>query len=321
MKGFQLTFALLASAALGLGQTAGSPAPTQGTPPANYPVDHPQNSRPDMVSPGTINYVEGQVSVDNRPLGSAGQITLQPNQILTTGNGFAEILLTPGSFLRVGHDSQVRLMTSGLADTKAQLDRGTALVEVDQLVKGTSLAVLSSGATTQLDKKGLYDFDADQQAIRVLDGKATVIEAAGTKTIGKDDQLLLASANPLKKTDFDVKAVKTQPLYVWSQVRSQTESQANVTMARNVRAYGGWNGPGWYWNPYLSFYSFLPGDGFLYSPFGLGFYSPAYFGFYGGYGLGYGRGFYGRPVYYGGGYGRVGGVSAHVSSFHGGGHR
>jgi hypothetical protein len=39
--------------------------------------------------------------------------------------------------------------------------------------------------------------------------------------------------------------------------------------------YGpGWWGPGWYWDPWFSGFTFLPGDGFFYSPFGWGFYSP-----------------------------------------------
>jgi hypothetical protein len=336
MKGLKrVTFGLLASAVLGFGQITGMQAPAGPTPASQtstYPAAPAQPAGPGMtttgmtnprtIAPGTINYIEGQVSLDNQPLNSSGPVVVQPGQTLATGNGFAEVLLTPGAFLRLGHNSQVRLITSGLAQTKAQLDRGEAIVEVDQLIKGTNLAVVMNGATAQLDKKGLYDFDAGQQAIRVLDGKAIVSEAAGRKSIGKDDQLLLASAQPLKKTSFDANAVKTQPLYVWSEARSQDESQANVAVAQNVAAYGGWYGPGWYWDPYWSFYAYLPADGFLYSPFGWGFYSPWYIGYYG---VPFGRyafgryGYYGHGGHYRGGYAHVG-VNAHVSSFGGGFH-
>ena len=321
MKGLTtMTLALLASAALGFGQTNYNQPngwPATGTANGTSPAPH---NRPDTISPGTINYLEGQVAVDNQTLQGNQSTALQPNQTLTTGNGFAEILLTPGTFLRIGHNSQLRLLTAGLADTKAQLDRGTALVEVDQLIKGTNLSVLVNGSTAQIEKKGLYDFDADQQAVRVLDGKANIVEPSGSKSIGKDDQLLLSSATPLKKNNFDPKLIKTQPLYVWSQARSQTESQANVAVAQNVGVYGGWAGAGWYWDPYRSFYSFLPADGFLYSPFGWGFYSPRFIGYYGvplgGY---YGRaGYYGYARYGGAYHARVGGMSAHVSSFRGG---
>lgn len=346
VKGLKrVAFGLLAPAVLSFGQITGMQAPAGPMPgsqastyPATYPAASAQPAGPGMMTPGmtnprtivpgTINYVEGQVSLDNQTLGPSGPELVQAGQTLATGNGFAEVLLTPGAFLRLGHNSEIRLITSGLAETKAQLDHGEAIVEVDQLIKGTSLAVVMNGATAQIDKKGLYDFDAGQQAIRVLDGKAIVSEAGGSKSIGKDDQLLLASAKPLKRTSFDANAVKTQPLYVWSEARGQDESQANVAVAQNVLAYGGWNGSGWYWDPYWNFYAYLPADGFLYSPFGWGFYSPGYIRYYG---VPFGRsGYYGHGGHYGGGYGHVG-VNAHVNAFgrggfagggfHGGGRR
>jgi len=332
MKGLErVAFGLLASAVLGFGQMTGMQAPAGPGPasqtatysaaparPAGLNMTTPGSIAPGTINPGTINYVEGQVSLDNQPLAPSGPVVVQPGQTLATGNGFAEILLTPGAFLRLGHNSEIRLIAAGLAEAKAQLDRGDAIVEVDQFIKGTNLAVVMNGATAQLDKKGLYDFDAGQQAVRVLDGKATVIEAAGSKSIGKDDQLLLASAKPFKKTSFDANTVKAQPLYVWSEARSQDESQANVAVAQNVAAYGGWYGPGWYWDPYWSFYAYLPADGFLYSPFGWGFYSPWYIGYYG---VPYGHyGYYGHGGHYGGWHGHVGGVNAHVGAFGGGFH-
>jgi hypothetical protein len=320
-RGFKrIAFGLLMSAALGFGQMTGMQAPAgpmPGSPNITYPAGPGGPAGTAAVAPGTINYVEGQVTLDNQPISPRGSV-VQPGQTLATGNGFAEVLLTPGAFLRLGHNSQARLITSGLAETRVQLDRGTAIVEVDQLIKGTNLAVVMRGATAQLEKKGLYDFDANQPAVKVLDGKATVMEAAGQKSIGKGDQLLVASAKPLKSSDFDVNAVKREPLYVWSEARSEDESQANVAVAQNVAAYGGWYGPGWYWDPFWSFYAYLPGDGFLYSPFGWGFYSPWYIGYYG---VPFGHyGYYGHFGHYGGVHGYVGGVNAHVNAFGGGFH-
>ncbi len=311
MKGFDAThkilLALAASTALGFAQMTAVPAAAGAA------------QRPGMIAPGTLNYLEGQVSLDGQPLGNQSRgrmnaVTLQPGQTLATGNGFAEVLLTPGSFLRVGHNSQIRMTAAGLADTKAQLDHGSAIVEVDQLVPGTNLAVALNGATAQLEKKGLYAFDADQQTVKVLDGKVMVMGASGSKSFGKDHAVQLTSATPLKARGFDPSTVKAQPLYVWSEVRSRDESQANVALAQNVAAYGGWYGAGWYFDPAWSFYAYLPANGFLYSPFGWGFYSPAFIGYYG-VPYGYYRGGYGFN------HGYVGGMSAHVSGFHGGGRR
>jgi hypothetical protein len=48
--------------------------------------------------PGTINYVEGSATIDGRVLNhqSVGAVQLEPGQLLQTGNGKAEVLLTPG---------------------------------------------------------------------------------------------------------------------------------------------------------------------------------------------------------------------------------
>jgi len=49
---------------------------------------------------------------------------------------------------------------------------------------------------------------------------------------------------------------------------------------------GGWYAAGWDWDPYFGCYTYIPGDGIFYSPFGWGFYSPFFvggapFGYYG----------------------------------------
>ncbi len=310
LKGFEkLSLLLLTSATLSFAQMTAT----------QYPPTYPNNaSQPpaanhEMAQPGTVNYVEGQVSINNQPLAARGSAMLQPGDTISTGNGFAEVLLTPGAFLRVGPNSELRFDNAGLANTQIQLDRGTANVEADQLIDGTHLSLIMKGATAQIEKRGLYDFNADQQTVKVFDGKVNVSSAAGSKSIGKGDSLLLASEKPFKVHGFDVKAEKAQPLYVWSEARSRDESQANVAIAQNVAAYGGWYGAGWYWDPYWSSYAFLPGAGFLYSPFGWGFYSPAFIGYYG---VPFGYGHWGG---YGAWHGHIGGVGARIGGFHGGG--
>jgi hypothetical protein len=310
--GWKVAALLLACGAFGFAETATTTAPPAPIASANNSVS--TVSHPHEVGPGTVNYIEGQASVNGQALlpRAAGAETLQPGQVLQTGaNGYIEVLLTPGAYLRIGNNSEVRAVRVGLVDTTFALDRGSALIEADQVIKNSTIAVVMHGATTQIEKKGLYDLNADQQAVRVLDGKAKVTEEAGVKTIGNHDEVLLASDRPLKSRDFNEKEIKSQPLFVWSEARSADESQANVNTANYVLANGGWYGPGWYWNPYLSFYAFLPADGFLYSPFGWGLYSPGFLYAYGPY-LGY-PGFY--RGYYGGRIPAYRNFNGHVGHF------
>jgi hypothetical protein len=331
--GWNLAAVLVASAGLALAQVSTISSPVENQTygqQANVPgigQGRPEPQSP--VGPGTINYVEGLASINGQGLSpqAVGRAAARPGDVITTSNGYVEVLLTPGAFLRLGHDSEIRIASAGLADTSIQLTHGSAVLEVDQLIEGTHLAVQMNGASAQVQKRGLYNFDGSKQAIQVIDGKLEVAEAAGHTTLNKNNQVVLASDRPLKRHSFDEQTVKAEPLYVWSQARSQDEAQASFNAAQNAPSYAS-AGPGWFWDPYDSFYGFWPYDAYLASPFGWGFYSPLYFGFYGGVGGWYGHpgrygyaGVYGHPGYHGGGawHGHVNGMNARVGSYHGGG--
>jgi hypothetical protein len=288
---------LLVSAALGFAQANRLSAPAQSGE-EQGPNDNGQVAQSAYaVGPGTINYVEGAAELNGNALSAAeiGKVGLQPGQVLETQDGYVEVLLTPGAFLRIGHNSTVRLTSASLADTRVEFLKGSGMLEVNQLIKGTGLAVNFNSTSMEIDKKGLYTFDGGIPAYQVLDGKATVTEAGKNKTIGKNKQIALVGDGPLKVKGVDKNQIESQPLYVWSKARSGDQAQANFMAANNPSAYSA-SAAGWYWDPYFNSYGFWPMAGSLYSPFGFGFYSPAYFGFYGGFP---GYGFYGRPAWYG----------------------
>src|SRR3984885_10366303 len=129
--------------------------------------------------PGTLNYVEGQVAVAGQTVTShsVGSVQIEPNQVLETGQGRAELLLTPGVFLRIGDNSAVRLVSPGLADTRVEVLRGQAIVEVAELFPDNNLWIMMNGATTRVVKQGLYAFNAGSSLVQVFDGQATVERA------------------------------------------------------------------------------------------------------------------------------------------------
>src|SRR3981081_1691775 len=272
------------------------------------------------ASPGTLNYVEGQASIEGRSLSSqsVGNTKLEAGQVLATANGKAEILLTPGIFLRLGDDSTVRMVSTDLTHTEVRLDQGRADVEVDQIYSQNTILVDLKNGQTQLLKNGLYAFDAGNSPVRVFDGKAAVYAGANlqanVKPIDvKGGHQLVLNGDLVKPQGFNKDQAKADPLYKWSSLRSNYLGQANLNLAEEYAGYSGFY-PGWYWagGPYG--YTLLPGGGLFWSPFGYGFYSPYYIrggGFiYGG----YGRGFY-RGGYAGGYRGNAVGAQG----FHGGG--
>jgi hypothetical protein len=250
--------------------------------------------------PGTINYLEGQLSIDDRTLtsDSIGSKDLQPGSTLKTGSGKAEVLLTPGVFLRVGNNSEIRLTAAGLTDTRVEVDRGTVLLEATEVHDENHIQISHASLISNIEKEGLYRFDADRASVAVFDGKAEVRQGDQKVELKKGKQVV-AGNSPLRVEKFDRDAAKeSDQLYQWSSLRSKYLAEASAATAQRIIVEPrGWYGPGWYWDPWWRTYSWLPGAAF-YSPFGYRFYSPWAWSYYGGpryYGHGWNHGYRGRP--------------------------
>ena len=238
---------------------------------------------------GTVQYVEGTVYAAGQKVERKfGQFpALRPGDELRTENGRAEVLLTPGAFLRLDGQSSVRMAANRLTDTRVEVLTGTAMVECDELLKDNAVSLIYRGDTIRLERQGLYRMDASTGQFRVYQGEAVVQSASGETHLksGKEADLsgVLAVQHFNPKLDMD-------DFYHWSSQRSSNLAYATVTTSQSVLNAGvPWAAGGWMWSTLLDEYTFLPGAGLLYSPFGWGFWSPIYMGNY-----------Y-TPVYYGGG--------------------
>ncbi len=162
------------------------------------------------------------------------------------------------------------------------------MVEVTQIQRENNLEVTQDGASTRLLKLGLYDFDADNQTVRVFDGEAMVTEGSRRVKVKAGHEVSVAGDGVSKATSFDKKAFESDALYRWSSLRSAYLAEANADVAPSYE-YGGAGliQASRYWDPWFDAYTFIPGDGIFYSPFGWGFYSPFYAG-WGPFGWGYG---------------------------------
>jgi hypothetical protein len=280
--------------------------------PALFALDIQNPAPASSAVPGTLNYIEGAATIDGHFLAanSVGSVTLQPGQEIATSQGRVEVLLTPGVFLRLDHNSAAKLVSSDLLNTVVNVERGRAAVEVDQIFRENDLHIVENNVPVQLLKPGYYEFDVDRGTVLTFSGEAAAMRPDGKfVAIKAHHDLNVAEAPHLKTAGFDEDAQEQSSLYRWSSLRSDYLAAANQQIAGE---YGAGYAPGWYWDPWLSYYTFL-GPYPFYSPFGWGFY-PFGWGF-----GGFGGGFYGRGGFYGhGGFGGFGGRFG-GGGFHGGG--
>src|SRR6185503_9015823 len=79
---------------------------------------------------GLVHHADGRVLLDDKPI--VHKVTqfseVKENSELRTERGRAEILLTPGVFLRLGEDSRLTMLSSKLTDVRVRLDAGSAVV-------------------------------------------------------------------------------------------------------------------------------------------------------------------------------------------------
>src|SRR5580704_9819856 len=98
---------------------------------------------------GLIHYVEGQVYLGDQPVETKFGVfpEVKENQELKTEEGRAEVLLTPGVFLRLGENSSFRMITNRLIDTRVEFLSGSAIVEAEDIRKDNSITVIYKDAT------------------------------------------------------------------------------------------------------------------------------------------------------------------------------
>src|SRR5579864_3707508 len=127
---------------------------------------------------GVVQYVEGTAYLnDNQVEPKVGQFPdLKENQVFRTEEGRAEILLTPGVFLRLGENSSIRMLSNRLTNTRIEVLSGSAMIECNDVPKDNSIEVIYKSSAVRLDKEGLYRIDTAPARLRVFEGEAVVTD-------------------------------------------------------------------------------------------------------------------------------------------------
>jgi FecR-like protein len=260
---------------------------------------------------GGVNVVTGRASMHPRGNSEWQQLTikedLETGDVVRTGlDGRVEMLLNPGSYLRVGENSEFELADNSLENLEVRLIRGTVIVEATG-ADNTELLINITTPHTKfaIVRRGLYRLnvtpgDGTELIVRkgrvMLDDSHTKVKG-GNKVVFSSGSFSIAKLEQIDKKNLD-------NLESWSKQRAETVAQANRKLTRRDMSLLMAMNPLWdyHFSPARSgIWMFNSGYGcYTFMPFYLGWGSP-----YGSsYSSSFFRGYYDPSFYYGSG--RVG---------------
>jgi len=245
---------------------------------------------------GVIQYLEGDVFLNDKMLDTKiGKFSeMKDGSILRTTEGRAEVLLTPGSFLRMKEATSIKMYDSRLVSTRIEVLSGSISVEVSDMEKEAdhSLTFIAKNAVIELRKGGIYRIDGDAGLLKVRKGEAQVEIAGVAKTVGTAKAALLNGDIQISKFDN----TKGDEFDRWAQTRAGYLAVANVSAANTLvgsgyglynssnmgmgsncfggmNGYSGFNGR-WSFSPYFGMFTYVPCNGMYRDPYGYSYYSP-----------------------------------------------
>jgi len=210
------------------------------------------------VKAGLVNHVQGPANVKEMDMARV-------NRPIRTGiDGYVEVLLRPGSFLRLGENSEAVIDDAELASVKLTVTRGPAVIEVVEISSDFPITVTTGNLTTKIVASGIYRF---------VDGTATVIEgklktADSKLTYEKGWQVFFQDNYRARKAA----KIQVTSLDIYSQTRSAEIAQANYSLASSMASsssYGVYDL--WLYSQQFGMYTFIPHQAFR-SPYGHQYY-------------------------------------------------
>jgi hypothetical protein len=196
---------------------------------------------------GGVNAVVGQVLVRRAGQTSEQRLTteddLASGDVVRTGLwARAEILLNPGSYFRLGENSEFELVDNSLYDLRVRLIKGSAIVEA---IGGENTQLQIKIVTAQqplvIVRRGLYRINAQTGSTELLVQKGRIelpannpfeVVKGGNRVVVSGGSPIIAKIGKYDKDEFDR----------WSRDRGQTLAEANTKLsARTMSAYSALN--------------------------------------------------------------------------------
>lgn len=267
---------------------------------------------------GFVNRSEGKVFIlrQDSEGGEKGRVSLgtqmrDGDRIVTEADSRVELLLSPGSYIRLNENSEIRAINTSFAQMRFELVKGSALTEISTaneqasaITKNNPVEIVTPHGTVSVAKDGLYRFDVVETntLVQVRQGELLVgnreqFLAKNAEKIGRGKAFKLTGNANAKLEIAKVNRDAADEFDIWSFSRAQTLMAANLSALRRSRTMGALS-YGWMYDPYYNCYTFIPGRGLFFSPYGFGFFNS--FGNSLGYWpYGYGYGYYGGYPYNG----------------------
>ena len=248
---------------------------------------------------GGVNAVTGGATVRTHGKTEWELLTIKEDlqtgdSVKTDSDGRVEMLLNPGSFLRLGENSEFELTDSSLDNLEIRLLRGTAIVEATG-ADDSHLQINISTPHTKIAivRRGLYRLNVvpgDNTELIVRKGRVMLDKTkigGGNKVVFSADNFLVAKMQKADKKRWD-------SLETWSEERADTIAEANQKIRRRevsaimASARDRWFNtafsaatPGfWYFSSRYSCYTFIPYYGGWGSPYGSSYSSAFFPGYY-----------------------------------------
>jgi len=185
---------------------------------------------------GVVHFFEGAVYLGDQPLEShLGKFpTLPQGGELRTEKGRAEVLLTPGVFLRVGEQTTIRMIANQLSDTRVELVSGSAVIDSAEPASGTSVKLVYKNWSVHFLEQGVYRINSDPPHLWVFNGKAEISggnQADGVLLGRGMDVAIAPQLTPSQSPDRDH---PRDGLSQWADGRRQSISADN-TIAANIQ--------------------------------------------------------------------------------------
>lgn len=206
---------------------AALPARAQTTPPT-FPTEQIYTI---SAKAGGINFVEGTASVEraNNPaqiLASGDE--LRANDRVTVGaGGKLEVLLNPGSYLRLGENSKFEFSDTALESLKVKLTSGDAIIEAMSVggKTGADVSIITPQTIVKLEKDGIYRINSSSTATEIFVWKGKI--RIGDKTIKAGRKTVISNNGIMAKAVKFDREINTDVLAVWSKERAAELAKLN----------------------------------------------------------------------------------------------